>query len=253
MEQLSADFWTFRGDLKIAGLINVGTQMSLVRRGNGRFVLLDSYEAGAQDLEAIAALTQDGRAVEAVINVHPFHTLHCRAIHLRFPEAELIGTERHRRKLPGLPWSADPIEHECTQRRFADDFDFSVPRGVDFVGRDESVHVGSVLARHRESRIVHVDDTLNVFLPPKLLRPLLPKPRLRFHPMLGKALERHVGAADAFERWARELAQEWADTRIVCAAHSSVHRPAAAGFRGEVEAALEAVAPKLRAHRQRFG
>lgn len=253
MEQLSDKFWTLRGDYRIAGVINVGTQMSLVQRGNGRFVLLDSYAAEPADLAAIEALTDEGRAIEAILNVHPFHTLHCRAIQRRFPGAELIGTARHRRQHPDLPWSADLIEAPSTQQRFAEDFDFSVPAGVDFVCLDESVHVASVLVRHRDSRIVHVDDTLNVFVPPGWLRPLLPAPRLRFHPMLSKALEKGPGAADAFERWAHDLAHAWADTGIVCAAHSSVHQVGTAGFGGEMAKALKAAAPVLDKHRRRFG
>lgn len=41
-------------------------------------------------------------------------------------------------------------------------FDLSVPNGVYFVCPDEDVHVGSVLLRHRQTGIVHVDDTFNV-------------------------------------------------------------------------------------------
>jgi hypothetical protein len=252
LEQLAGDFWTVRGSYRIAGILDVGTQMSLVRRENGRFVLLDCYESRAA-FAAIEDLTDGGRGIEAIINLHPFHTLHCRAVHRRYPHAELIGTERHRRLHPDLRWSDDATEHPATWRRFAHDFAFTIPRGVDFVCLDERVHVASVLARHRGSRIVHVDDTLNVFAAPAPLRPLLPAPRLRFHPMLAKALEKRAGAAAAYEDWAAELASEWADTAVVCAAHSKVHRIGAAGFDGEVKAALEAAAPVLAAHRVRFG
>jgi hypothetical protein len=252
MDQLAADFWTVRGTYRIAGVLDVGTQMSLVRRANGRFVLFDSYESPAA-LDAIDALTEGGRAIEAIINLHPFHTLHCRAVQRRFPQAELIGTERHRRLHPDLPWSAELIERPATWRRFKQDFDFSVPHGVDFVCLDDRVHVASVLARHRASRIVHVDDTLNVFAPPALLRPLLPAPRLRFHPMLAKALEKRPGAAAAFEHWATELAADWADTGVVCAAHSKVHTVGRTGFDLEVKSALQAAAPVLAAHRAQFG
>lgn len=256
MEQLAPHFWTVRGTFRVAGVIDIGTQMSLVRREDGRFVLLDSYES-ATAFAAIDGLTDGGRAIEAIVNVHPFHTLHCRAVHRRYPHAELIGTARHQRLQPDLPWSPQPIEHPASWRRFAPDLAFMLPSGVDFAPADERVHVGSVLVRHRPSRIVHVDDTLNVFAPPAalqpLLRPWLGKPRLRFHPMLAKALEKRPGAADAFAQWARELASEWADTAVVCAAHSQVHRPGAAGFADEVTAALQKVAPVLAAHRARYG
>ena len=96
-------------------MINLGTHMSLVRGTNGRFVLLDSYDIGTEDREALFALTDGGRAIEAVINVHPFHTLHCVAIHKVLPHARLIGTSRHRKQAPDLPWETGVIEDEATQ------------------------------------------------------------------------------------------------------------------------------------------
>ncbi|MFT6377963.1 MAG: hypothetical protein ACJARS_004626, partial [bacterium] len=37
------DFWNIRGSFKIFGVVDIGTHASLVRRPNGRFVLLDAY------------------------------------------------------------------------------------------------------------------------------------------------------------------------------------------------------------------
>ena len=82
---------------------------------------------------------------------------------------------------------------------------------------------------------------------------MLPQSALKMHPMLAKALTPQAGAADAYARWARELAVRWADTPVVCAAHSAVRRLAPGGFREEVEAALEQVAPTLAKHRKSFG
>jgi hypothetical protein len=73
MRQLADNFWTFRGDLKIAKVINFGTHMSLVRRANGKFLLLDSYDLDEDDRNALLSLTDEGRAIEAILNVHPFH------------------------------------------------------------------------------------------------------------------------------------------------------------------------------------
>lgn len=253
MDQLAPDFWNLRGHYHIAGLVDVGTQMSLVRLRNGRFVLLDSYASDPDGLRTVEALTDGGHALDAILNVHPFHTLHVAALHRHFPDARLIGTQRHHRRFPDLPWFGPPIEEYAAQQPFADDFDFSVPAGVDFVCPDERVHVASVLVRHRHNRIVHVDDTLNAFRLPRLMRPIAPSPRLRFHPMLGKALQKRTGATADFERWARALAADWGDTRIVCAAHSTVHRLGAAEFEGEVRAALAAAGRTLTRHRRRFG
>ncbi|MFV0623488.1 hypothetical protein ACBY01_05695 [Sphingomonas sp. ac-8] len=253
MEQLADKFWNFRGIFKIGGLIDVGTQMSLVRRANGRFLLIDSYSATDSDKQSLLALTDNGTAVDAIINVHPFHTLHCRVAHHLAPHARLIGTRRHREQVPELPWEGGVIEDPAIQTEFAADLEFTVPAGLQLVTADDSVHAASVLVRHRESAIVHVDDTLNVLAAPGPLKAVLPQSRLRFHPMLGKALEPRPGAADAFAAWARGLADRWAGTPIVCAAHSAVRRLADGGWREEVGRALSDVEKTLATHRSRHG
>lgn len=55
---------------------------------------------------------------------------------------------------------------------FADDFDVSVPRGVDFScrGREGAFPPASVLVRHRATRTLHVDDTLMFLRMPFFLR-----------------------------------------------------------------------------------
>ena len=248
IEPLAENFWTFRGHFRVAGILDVGTQMSLVRHGDGRFILLDSYDLDDDDRRALLALTDNGRAIDAVLNLHPFHTLHCAAIHKLLPHARLFGTERHHRKLDDLPWQPQPMESADAQAQFEDILEFDMPRGVDFVCPDETVHVASVLARHRSSRILHVDDTLNVLKAPSLLRPLFPAPRLRFHPMLRKALQKRAGAGADYAAWSREVASRWADTPIACAAHSAIHRLKPGGFEAEILAALAAVEDTLTSH-----
>jgi hypothetical protein len=198
MRQLAENFWTFRGDFKIAGFINLGTHMSLVRRADGSYLVIDSYALEKDDRRALLELTDGGRAVEAILNVHPFHTLHCNAAHKLLPHARLIGTRRHHGQAPDLPWDEGFIEEAATQAEFAEDLEFSVPRGVDFISEDDHVHVASVLVRHRMSGIVHVDDTINVLAAPGFLGRLLPQSKLKFHPQLAKALQKRAGAADDY-------------------------------------------------------
>ena len=253
MDRLHDDYWNFRGSFKIAKIVDIGTQMSLVRLASGRFVVLDSYALHDADLTELLALTDGGRLVDAIINVHPFHTLHCTALVEKLPGARLIGTRRHRVQLPELEWDEAVIEDTATQAQFADDLEFSIPRGVDFISSDEKVHVASVLVRHRASRIVHVDDTINVLEAPGILSAVLPEPRLRFHPMLAKALQKRAGAADEYASWARELAQIWADTPIVCAAHSAVRALPPGGWETEILGALKDVEKTLDSHRATHG
>jgi len=253
VDHLADDFWHICGDFRIARIINVGTQMSLVRRPGGTFVLLDSYEPDEADQEELSALTNGGLQVEAVLNLHPFHTVHCGFVQQWLPHARLIGTRRHHHHLPHLRWDPAPIEDTATQRQFADTLDFSIPSGVDFVSDDEDVHVGSVIARHRAGGIVHADDTLNVLDLPSLVQMLLPGPKLRFHPELAKGLEKRSGAADDYIRWANGLARDWADTQIVCAAHTGVHTLSDETFAESIAAALDYASDTLDAHREAYG
>lgn len=253
MHRLADTFWNIRGVHRIAGVLDVGTQMSLVRRRNGRFVVVDGCPLDEAQRRAVLALTGGGGQVDAVVHVHPFHTLHVEATQRLFPSAVLHGTARHRRRLPSLPWSGAAVEDWGQDHPLADVFDLSVPDGIDFVCPDERVHVASVLLRHRQAGIVHVDDTLNVVAPPRWLRGVLPQSSLRMHPLLARALRPEAGAADAYAAWARGLALRWADVRVVCAAHSAVRELPAGGFAQEVEAALVWVSQALERHRMRYG
>ncbi len=253
MERLAEDFWNIRGVHRIGGVLDIGTQMSLVRRADGRFVVVDGCALDAAQRDALLALTGNGREVDAVVHVHPFHTLHVEATQRMFPGAALHGTARHRRQAPGLPWSRTPVEQWGDEHPLSDVFDLSVPDGLQFTCPDERVHTASVLLRHPASGVVHVDDTLNVLAAPGWLGALLPQSSLRMHPLLARALEPVAGAADAYAAWTRALAARWADTRIVCAAHSAVRHLPEGGFAREVLAALDKVSDTLDKHRARYG
>lgn len=253
MERLADTFWNIRGTYRVAGVLDIGTHMSIVQRDSGRFVVIDGCGLDDAAHDALKALTGNGEHVDAVVHVHPFHTMHVESIHRLFPSATLHGTARHRQRFPALPWSSVPVERWDDGHPLADVLELSVPDGVDIVSADERVHVGSVLARHRASGIVHVDDTLNVFAAQGALQRVLPQSSLRMHPMLPRALRREAGAADAYAAWSRDVALRWADTRIVCAAHSAVRRFAPGGFTREMNAALAKVSRTLERHRARFG
>ncbi|WP_133498638.1 hypothetical protein [Cognatilysobacter terrigena] len=253
MQKLADRFWNIRGTYRVAGVLNIGTHMSLVQRDDGRFVVLDGCGLDDAQRDALMALTDNGALVDTVIHVHPFHTMHVEATHRLLPKATLHGTARHRKRFPNLPWSGAPVEEWADDQAFADVFEFSVPAGVDFVCVDERVHVASVLVRHRPSGIVHVDDTLNVLAPQGALRRMLPQSSLRMHPLLARALKPKAGAADDYVAWARGLAARWADTPVVCAAHSAVRHLPAGGLQREMEGALAKVSRTLDRHRARHG
>ncbi|MGB5102027.1 MAG: hypothetical protein WBO04_01745 [Steroidobacteraceae bacterium] len=219
--KVADDFLNIRGSFKVAGLVDIGTQCSLVRRANGRFVFLDSCTLGGAVQREVDALTNGGKDVEAILNLHPFHTIHVNAMHQRYPRARLYGTARHLAKLPELPWEKTRTEQPRLHELFEDDFEFSVPRGVDFISANENVHFSSVLVLHRASRTIHVDDTLMYVRLPLPMRALGLRDTLFFHPTLRQALEKRKGAGLDFREWAEELAAGWRDAENLCAAHTT--------------------------------
>ena len=253
--QLSDDFWNIRGSFKIAGLIDIGTQASLVKRENGKFVFLDSYTLGGVVQNKVDELTNAGEDVEAVLNLHPFHTIHAPKMHERYPNARHYGTARHLLKFPELEWQALCTEDPELHSMFAGDFDFSVPRGVDFISDDENVHFSSVLAYHRASRTIHVDDTLMYIRLPWLMRFFGLTDAMSFHPTLSKVLEKREGAVDDFNQWAEELAEQWQDAENLCAAHTAtliVNDDTETSIHDRILKALAKVQSTLNSHKRKF-
>ena len=101
IETISDDFWNIRGTYRIGGVINVGTHMSLVQRSNGRFIMLDACDISERVRHALDELTDHGAKLDAVLHLHPFHTMYVEAMHTRYPDAQLFGTERHIAQLSG--------------------------------------------------------------------------------------------------------------------------------------------------------
>jgi hypothetical protein len=253
--EIGDGFWNIRGSFRIAGILNIGTQASLVRLQNGSFVFLDSYTLSKSIKRQVEKITGD-RPIDAILNLHPFHTVHCEQMHKDFPNAALFGSERHHKVAQGLPWQETLVGDTALQNTFADDFDFSIPRGVDFISQNEKVHFSSVLAYHKASKTIHVDDTLMFIKMPFLLRALGRKSKLSLHPTLSQALEKRPGAASDFRQWAEEIADRWGDASAICAAHTSALLPR--GLKGstagsQILQALERVADKLEDHEKKYG
>jgi len=253
--KISDNFWNIRGSFKIAGLIDIGTQASLVRQANGKFVFLDSITFDATVEEEIDQLTHGGKDVEAILNLHPFHTVHVPWMHTRYPRASHYGTARHLTRFPELKWQPKCTEDPKLHSLFSGDFDFSVPDGVDFISADENIHFSSVLAFHRASRTIHVDDTLMYIRVPLLMRWSGLHDSVSFHLTLAKALQRRPGAASEFRRWAEQLAENWNEAENLCAAHTATLRAEDNNGASIVERlikALDKVATTLKTHENKF-
>lgn len=245
IHDLGQGFWTIRGDLRLGGVLNVGTQAALVRLTDGGFAMLDSYPLQGEMRDRVMALTDQGQAIRAVLNLHPYHTLHCASIARDFPNARLYGSKRHLQKHPDLEWQPQPVESPEVAAMFGADLEFLRPAGIDYISQDESVHAGSLLAWHKASGTLHVDDTINLMPVPRLLRKILPKPRVFLHPTLAKALLPKPGSVDAFQSWIQALADQCHDLRHLCAAHSGLRDFAPGEFSRELLAAFRRVEDKL--------
>ena len=254
--QVAENFWNIRGSFRIGGVVDIGTQASLVRLASGNFVLLDSYAMSEALRREIDVILDEGGEIEAILNLHPFHTIHVERMHELFPEARLYGTQRHLDRFPELPWEEVLSEDQELHNWYADDFDFTIPRGVDFISANENVHFSSVLAYHRASGTLHVDDTLMYILLPRPLRLVGLRDRVSFHPTLAMALEKRKGAAADFREWAAELTDAWGDAENLCAAHSGTllaETNRGASIRDRILKAKGRCEILLRVHDRRYG
>jgi len=245
-------FWNLRGSFKLGGVLDIGTHSSLVQRKNGKYLLLDACGLKDEQQRFVDAQTDGGKAIEAILHLHPFHTMWMKAAHARYPYARLYGTARHHRLGTGMPWQPETTDSEAMHALFADDLTFSVPRGVELIPSNENLHFSSVLAFHPASRSLHVDDTINYVRLPPVLRAVKPD-LLSLHPTLARVLEKRAGAASDFRSWALELVKQCANVDHLCAAHGAVLASTDGAVARRVEQALAKVDSKLKAHERKYG
>ena len=242
-------FWNIRGSFRLFGMLDIGTQASLVRLGSGKFVVLDAYDYDESVSRQVDELTDGGAAVEAVINTHPFHTVHCKAVARRFANAKHYGTVRHKQKFPNIEWQPEASEDPALHDKYADDLGFSVPQGVDFVPSNENLHFATVLVFHGRSKALHVDDTLGYFELPLI-------GGISFHPTFKQVLQPRAGAAAEFRAWAEDLIERCADVDHLCTAHGKKLPPKPGPGQtvaDQVRAAYAKLDKTLAKHEQKYG
>ena len=241
IHDLGAGFWNIRGTFRLGGVLNIGTQCSLVKLASGRFIFLDSYELTDDVRAEVMALTNNGQDVEAVLNVHPFHTVHCAQRAKDFPQATFYGSRRHHKKIPAVQWAADLVESDAVAKRYPE-LKFSISEGIHYISPNEMIHAGSLLVFHPASKSLHVDDTF-MSPPTKLLEAVLPE--LLLHPTTKKALKDEPNAGKQYCDWAANLAHEWREVRNFCAAHSYLVKFKEGEFEKALLKAIDKARPKL--------
>ncbi len=241
IQDLGAGFWNIRGTFRMGGVVDIGAHCSLIQLASGRFIFLDSYALTDEVRDKVMALTDNGQKVEAVLNLHPFHTIHCEQMAKDFPTATFYGSSRHHKKVPNVQWSEDLVESEAVTQRYPE-LEFSIVQGIDYISSNEMVHAGSLLTYHPASQSIHVDDTF-ISPPTKLLEAILPEVIL--HPTTKKALKDKPNAGEQYCDWATNLAHEWRDVRNFCAAHSYLIEFKEGEFEKALLKAIDKARPKL--------
>ncbi len=238
---LGVGFWNIRGTFRLGGVLNIGTQCSLVKLSSEKFVFLDSYTLTDDVRAQVMALTNNGQDVEAVLNLHPFHTVHCTQMAKDFPQATFYGSSRHHKKVPEVQWAKDLVESDAVAKRYPE-LKFSISQGIHYIAPNEMIHAGSLLAFHPASKSLHVDDTF-MSPPTKLLEAVLPE--LLLHPTTKKALKNETNAGKQYCDWASKLAHDWRDVRNFCAAHSYLVKFKDGEFEKALLKAIAKARPKL--------
>lgn len=218
MYDLGAGFWSIRGSFIKNGIMDIGVQCALVKLSSGRFIFLDSYHLKDEVRQQVMALTNDGQDVEAVLNVHPFHTVYCAQMAKDFPQAIFYGSSRHPKQVPEVRWAEDLVESAAVAKRYPE-LQLSLPQGIYYISPDDSVHASSLLVYHAASQSVYVDDTFEI-PPSKLFNAA--QPNLGLHPTTKKALTDEASAGKDYCDWAIALAHEWQNVHYFCGAHSGL-------------------------------
>lgn len=72
--RVADSFLNVRGSFKI-GPIDIKTHTSLVQRKNGNWLMLDSLKMADTVKQEVDEVTQGGKTLDAILNLHPFHTV----------------------------------------------------------------------------------------------------------------------------------------------------------------------------------
>lgn len=110
-------------------MVEIGTHMSIVQLRNGNFLVIDTVVINDELKRDIDELTHNGTKIEAVIAVHPFHTLAWTAFYKMYPHAKYYGTPRHLRKLTEIQWAGQLDDSNGFLSKWTPDVELRIPAG----------------------------------------------------------------------------------------------------------------------------
>lgn len=123
-------FWNVRVPFQI-NLLEIGTHMSLIQLRNGNFLVIDTVVINDQLKQQIDEVTNSGTKIEAVLAVHPFHTLAYADFYKMYPNVKYYGTPRHLRKLTEIKWAGqlDDQGNKTLLSQWAPEVELRIPAG----------------------------------------------------------------------------------------------------------------------------
>jgi len=225
--EIGKGFWNIRGTFKILGLYDIQTQMSVLQLNSGNFVVVDCVQLTEEIKTELNQLTENGTKVDAFLAVHPFHTEHIKEFCQLYPTFQnYYGCPRHQRQNPAVNWKG-LLNDPAVQQKWEPEISLSIPAGSNFIDpKPESTnHFSSVLVYHKNSRTIHVDDTIT-YIPPDvgITGALLSLTGWKsgyaaFHPAIkGAGLLPEIESPYHFRDWVKGLLATW-DFDNICTAH----------------------------------
>lgn len=243
LNSVSDNFWNLRSSLVMFGFVDIGTHMSFIRLSSGKFLVIDCIDLSNKAVKKeVDILTENGSLIEAVLGVHPFHTLFFPAFQQLYPNATYYGTPRHLRNFPDMKWEGSLGEETVRALWEGEEVFMRIPAGAEFDAPQEDVHFSSVVVFHAPSKTLHVDDTINYFHGSGwVLRLLGKKDNLMEFWMLHKGLDHTAESPGLFKEWVESIIQDW-DFDNICAAHNSVK---IGGAKEALQGALRTAQPEF--------
>jgi len=223
VNQIGPNFWNVRASFPVfKGLVDIGTQMSLVRLSTGKFLILSTVPLIPALKQELDALTDSGANIEAVVATHPFHTLAFPAFYQAYPKVPFYGTPRHVRRNKDIPWAGTVNDPTVMKKWESDGVFMRIPDGGEFAAPvpEEYNHWSSVWVYHKDSKTIHIDDTINYFSNPSMLMKVVGKKKgcMEFHDSLkGPALYPKAESPVLFKTWVENIIKDWEFENMCCA------------------------------------
>lgn len=129
LHQIGPGFWNVRTSFKLFKIIDIGTHMSVIQLRSGNFLVIDTVEMNDQLKKELDDLTNNGTKIEAVVGVHPFHTLAFPDFYKLYPDAKYYGTPRHLRNLKDIKWTGQLDNNKESLSKWEPEVELRIPAG----------------------------------------------------------------------------------------------------------------------------